>query len=474
MKQTRFLILFVLILLLPMGRAAAQDEAVTVLSDNLTLDFPSEVTFALSFESETTIETINLYYGTERRTCTGQARVRVDFDPANSGDVTWDWDLGDSGDLPPGAVIHWHWLLTDVDGNQFETEEQTYHYEDPNYDWQSISQDDVTILWAEGGTDFAWAMHRLMMAAIERLQENAGIGPDGPVRLTVYPSSDAMVEASVHMPEWAGGVAYTDYNLIVAGIQPTSYSWAEEVIAHEMGHLVSHTLVFNCVGTRMPTWLDEGISVYTEGPIKDSDIQLVTRKLESDDLPTLRSLARGFAADAEAAHLSYAQSGMVVNYMIQTFGQEKFAQLLTAIRDGNKIDAALALVYGLNTEGLDSEFRIAQGFDPLPGYDPNATPTPKAKDTAVPTLALVSPLEGGEAEEDQPAAEPTPTATQVEPTPTRREPAQPTPKPTEAHETPAPRLSNLILIGIILAAGLAALAVIIIVIVILSRKKKKQ
>ncbi len=474
MKRISLLILFLLILLLPIGSAAAQDEPITVISDDLTLDFPSEITFALSFESATTIETINLYYGTERRTCTGQARVRVDFDPAASGEVTWDWDLGDSGDLPPGAVIHWHWLLTDVDGNQFETEEKTFQYEDPNYDWQSIHQDDVTIVWAEGSTDFAWAMHAQMMKAIERLEENAGIGPDGPVRLTVYPSSDAMVEASVHMPEWAGGVAYTDYNLIVAGIQPTSFDWAAEVIAHEMGHLVSHTLIFNCVGTRMPTWLDEGISVYTEGPIKESDIQLVTRKLESDDLPTLRSLAQGFAADAESAHLSYAQSGMVVNYMIQTFGQEKFAELLTAIRDGNKIDAALALVYGLNTEGIDSEFRIALGFAPLPGYDPNATATPKIEDTAVPTMALVSPLESGEEEDEEPTAEPTPTATLTTPTPTRQEPVQPTPKTTETPEKSGPEIANLALIGIILAAGLGGLAVIIIVIVILSRKKKKQ
>ncbi len=450
----------------------AQNNSVEIIEDNLTLDFPNRITFHLSFASDTTIETINLYYGTQRRSCTGQARVRVDFDAAAEGDVTWEWDLGDSGDLPPGAVITWHWLLTDADGSEFSTEEQTFNYEDPNYDWQQIGDENITIVWAEGNQEFAWELYWMAADAIEHLKEDAGIGPDGPVRMTVYPSSNAMVEATIHLPEWAGGVAFTDYNLIVAGIPETSYDWAEDVIAHEMGHLVSHTLTFNCVGGRMPTWLDEGISRFAEGPAKPDEVALVTRKLEAGELPTLRSLAQGFAADPDAAHLSYAQSDAVVRYLITEYGQENLALLLQAIQEGKKIDIALEEVYGFNTEGLDSLFRMHLGFDPLPGYDPDATPTPKLENTPVPTLALPTMPMGEETEEtpEEIAFQPTATATTAE----NSQPSPTPPEPIIYEKTPetAAKTRNIaLIIGLICGGGLL-LGLVVAAIILIARKKK--
>ncbi len=473
-SKKRFIGLICLsLLLIPLQTVFAQPDQVEILKNNLSLDFPTKITFQLSFTSESIIETINLYYRTERRSCTGEARVRADFDPAAEGEVTWEWDLGDSGDLPPGAMIHWRWLLTDTNGNTFTTEEQTFSYEDPNYNWQTISSDMVTIVWAEGSMDFAWNMHTLVEKAIERLEEDAGIGPDGPVRMTVYPSSAAMVAATVHLPEWAGGVAYPDYNLIVAGIAPEDYGWAEDVIAHEVGHLVSHTLTFNCLGARMPTWLDEGISRFAEGPAKPHEVEMVNNNLEAGDLPTLRSLARGFAADPDAARLSYAQSAAVVLFMIEKYGQEQLSLLLQAIQDGKKIDPALEEVYGFNTEGLDSLFRIHLGFDPLPGYDPDATPTPRLENTPVPTLALATAFAQAETTEEE-SVEFTPTPT------TAASNTKPAPPTSEATITPTkpdgiPNLPgrNLLLILGLLCGGIIVLATGVILAVILTRRKKK-
>jgi hypothetical protein len=475
MKKRPFLLALLLLCLLPLAAVQAQEPDITILTDNLTLDFPSAVTFHLSFTSDSPIETINLYYGTQRRTCTGQARVRVDFNAASEGEVSWEWDLGDSGDLPPGAVITWRWLLVDAEGRTFETDEQSFHYEDPNYHWQSIGDETVTIVWAEGSTAFAWEMHRLVMDAIQHLEQDAGIAPDGPVRMTIYPSSDAMVEASVHLPEWAGGVAFTDYNLIVAGIPEDNYAWAEDVIAHEIGHLVSHTLVFNCLGARMPTWLDEGISRFAEGPAKPHEVALVISKLEAGELPTLRSLAQGFAADPDAARLSYAQSDAVVRFLIEEYGQENLSRLLQEIKAGNKIDAALETVYGFNTEGLDSLFRIHMGFDPLPGYDPDATPTPRLENTPVPTLALATPFPQETATEDA-AAQPTPTSTPTQEEQPKGTPTLFQPSPTTVENPfnlPRPR-AGLLLTGGLICGGILILAVIGALILILARRRKNQ
>jgi hypothetical protein len=472
-KHKRFIwILCLSLFLIPFQITSAQSMDVEIDENNLIQDFPTRITFQLAFTSDSVIETINLYYRTERRSCTGEARVRADFEPAAEGEVEWVWDLGNSGDLPPGAIIYWHWLLTDADGNTFTTEEQSFSYEDPNYVWETINAGMVTIVWAEGDEDFAWDMHALVEKAIEHLEEDAGISPDGPVRMTVYPSSEAMVAATVHLPEWAGGVAYPDYNLIVAGIAPEEYAWAEDVIAHEVGHLVSHTLTFNCVGARMPTWLDEGISRFAEGPAKPHEVEMVISKLEAGELPTLRSLSRGFAADPEAARLSYAQSAAVVRFMIEEYGQEQLSLLLQAIQDGQKIDPALEEVYGFNTEGLDSLFRMHMGFDPLPGYDPDATPTPRLENTPVPTLALATSFAEAETTEETPpeiTATPTPSATSTKPTPP---PTEAVTDPTESNGLPFLPGGNLILISGLLCGGLLLLGALVVLVIILIRRKK--
>jgi hypothetical protein len=75
-----------------------------------------------------------------------------------------------------------------------------------------------------------------------------------------------------------------------------------------------------------------------------------------------------------------------VDFLIQKWGPAKMRLLLTALRDGKPIDAALDEVYGFNVDGLDAAWRKSVGAQPLPPEQLQPTLTP----TFVPTFRPLS------------------------------------------------------------------------------------
>jgi hypothetical protein len=180
-------------------------------------------------------------------------------------------------------------------------------------------------------------------------------------------------------------LALPAYNVVVTAIEPGQTTWAASVVPHELAHLVVGALVFNCRGVNLPTWLNEGLAVNAEGPAPPEDTARVQRALLAGSLPTLRSLASGFQAETGRATLAYAHSAEVVRYLIREHGSERLGELLAQVQSGRTIDPALEAVYGFNTDGLDSAWRVSEGAAPLPTAPATLS---AAERTAVPTLAL--------------------------------------------------------------------------------------
>ena len=62
--------------------------------------------------------------------------------------------------------------------------------------------------------------------------------------------------------EWAGGVAFTEYNTILMGVPPNIVDTrGVDVVPHELAHLVIGQYGRSCVGGSRPTWLEEGLAV---------------------------------------------------------------------------------------------------------------------------------------------------------------------------------------------------------------------
>lgn len=363
-------------------------NAISVESNQALVTFPSEISFELEVESAATINDISLQYGTNGRSCqTGSARQSVEFEAAKKVAATWEWGLNQAGAIPPGAKIWWQWDVADDAGNTLTTERQEIVLEDGSQDWQAVSQGGVTVYWYGGNDDFGRQMLTIATVSLERLSQEIGITQPEDIQIWIYPTAEAVREAVVNVPEWTGGVAFPEYNITVIGVAPGETAWANEVIPHELSHLVVGIVTFNCRGIRLPTWLDEGLARYAEGEASSGEIAQLQIVLADGKLPSLRSLASGFSAYSDGAGLAYTQSGQAVQFLINQYGPEKMNALLLTMRDGMTIDNALQQVYGFDTNGLDALWREAQGYP--------ATPTSAADvaalqttPTLVPTLSL--------------------------------------------------------------------------------------
>jgi hypothetical protein len=366
--------------------ALAQSPLI-VQTDRADLDFPNSITFFIKATSVDSVDEVYLEYGTNARSCVqGVARQEAELLTGGTFQASWEWDFKNSGSLPPGAEVWWQWEVRTAAGQSMRTERQTLVIEDPSLTWQRIENDQVLVVWSDGNQAFGRRILDLATRSLDELAEEAGLRPDGKVRLTIYPSFESLRRAALFLPEWTGGVAFPEYGVTILGI-PVDYSndWMEDVVPHELAHLVTGERVFNCLGVGIPTWLSEGLSVYSETPFSAVDSEQVQTALERKTLPPLRNLAGGFPANAEATTQAYAQSGEVVRYLIKEYGAENMAKLLATIQSGKRINQALQEVYGFDTDGLDRAWRAALGFT-VDEIEQTAAPTPGR--TAVPTLAL--------------------------------------------------------------------------------------
>ncbi|MEZ4643864.1 MAG: peptidase MA family metallohydrolase [Chloroflexota bacterium] len=187
------------------------------------------------------------------------------------------------------------------------------------------------------------------------------------------------------------GVAFPDYGITVIGVAPGQEDWAARIIPHELSHLVVGMRTFNCRGVRLPTWLDEGLSRYSENNIDPNEIAQVEAALMDGRLPPLRSLASGFSAYGSSASLSYTQSYQAVQYLIETYGPEQMTELLVTMQAGSRIDVALLQVYGFDTAGVDASWRETTGYAATPTSEADSLAA-QATPTMVPTLALAAPV----------------------------------------------------------------------------------
>jgi len=384
-------IFFILILgLLFSGFGFVNPEEVSARpTDNITnnqpvFNFPDSLTLKATITSDVPITSVVLEYGVEKLTCgTVVAKAFPSFTPGTEVNLEWTWEMKQSGSLPPGAKLWWRWRYTNENGIENLSEKKTVIWIDSQHDWQKISSGFVNIHWYAGDQAFAQDLLNAAEAGLARLKNDAGLEPDAPIHLYIYGDTDDMKDAILYEPGWTGGLAYPDYNIVIIGIAERDIDWGRATIAHELTHVLVGHLTFSCLGD-VPTWLNEGLAVYSEGALDPSSEGQLNDAINNDELLSVRSLSSGFSEVPSRANLSYSQSYSIVKFMIENYGQEKMNSLLTSLRDGTTVDDALTKIYGFDVDGLDALWRDAIGARPHPvSAQPTAQPTP----TFVPTYA---------------------------------------------------------------------------------------
>ena len=383
--QILFTLLLSLNLLIVKPAFAAPQADVT--DDKVTINFPNTATFSATLKGNSNINSVVLEYGTDQLTC-GKVTAKAfpQFTPGNSVNVEWTWDMRQSGSLPPGATIWWRWRYTDESGAETVSDQKTVTWLDSEHSWKTISGDKLNLHYYSGSQGFAQDLLNAAKGGLEFNRTKSGLIAETPIDLYIYADTNDLKDAVLYEASWTGGQAYPDHDIVIIGISESDIEWGRDAIVHELTHVLVGHLTFSCLGG-VPTWLNEGLAVYSEGELDEFSQQQLDDAIRENTLLSVRSLSSGFSEIPDKANLSYSQSFSIVKFLIETYGQDKMTTLLTSLRDGMAIDDALESTYGFNVEGLEDEWRKAIQAQPR-SASPQSTvqPTP----TFVPTIVPVS------------------------------------------------------------------------------------
>ena len=391
-SRSRWLIMITLFLLLLLHFMPAQAQTVSeihVLQNQAVQKEKNKIAFSFQAESSAVIDRVTLIYGFSGHGCNADGtRWGIYISPGNQVQGGWEWDLERTGGLLTGLELWWQWEIQDQSGQKLLTDRQTLRVMDQSYKWKKLTEQSISLYWFEGNSAFGQKLMDIAVKSLDRLANEAGVESTGEISIVIFPSAEEMREQLVYTQEWAGGVAFGEYDLIMIGISPAdSRRWAEEVIPHEIAHLITENSFINCQAVRIPLWLNEGIAVYAEGPLSWKRRDQVDAALIDETLPALKTLRYTFPIDGDEADLAYSQSASVVTYLIDTYGVEKMHALVENIRSGKTIDQALRVIYGLNTDELDQIWRASLGYGEAPELN-FTTETPEPTRTPIPKMDL--------------------------------------------------------------------------------------
>lgn len=357
------------LLLAPHSSHAQTGPAVT--DGGVDSAFPDRLVFRASAESSADIEKVRLRYRIlpDGTAATGEA----EFQPGKSISATLTLQGPDQPSfyLPPGTTIVYHWEVTDANGDTARTDEATFFYNDDRFQWSSLEQGGVTIYYYAGSEDDARAMLDAAAENIARMSRMLGATIDFPVKVWTYDSVDDMRPA---LPRRS---ATYEESVITAGIRVTTDTVlvlgevSFDTLRHELTHVVTAAAGESAFGT-LPAWLDEGTAVYSQedpGGFQDA----IERAIDRGNVLSVRSITSS-PGDPNKVNLFYGESWHLVKYLIDTYGEARFADLFATIKGGKRIDSALQTVYGFDQDGLEDEWRAANGLPPR--ETPPPTPPP--------------------------------------------------------------------------------------------------
>ncbi|MCX6902076.1 MAG: peptidase MA family metallohydrolase, partial [Verrucomicrobia bacterium] len=186
----------------------------------------------------------------------------------------------------------------------------------------------------------------LLEEARTKLTAKYGFDYPRPVLVEIFADQKDFAVRTFGMPENHGFLGVC-FGPVVTANSPASrlglrFNW-EAVLWHEFTHAVTLQLTRN----KMPRWLSEGISVYEERQAHSTwgeHLQPRYREMIIEgEMKPIAKLSAAFLTPRSALHLQFAyyQSSLVVEFLVDRFGQAKLTALLHSLSEGMEINQAL-------------------------------------------------------------------------------------------------------------------------------------
>lgn len=199
---------------------------------------------------------------------------------------------------------------------------------------------------------------QLAREALDALSKQWEFTPKGPILIEVFPRHDDFAVRNVGLPGMIGALGACFGRVVTMDSPrarpPGEFNWGV-TLWHEMAHVITLQLS----NQRVPRWLTEGISVFEEKRARpewgrEMDIPFA-RALERGQVLKLADLNSGFMSP-ELISLSYFQSSLVVELIVEKYGQPKLRELVQSYATGIDTETAISRVLGVGIDDLQQSF----------------------------------------------------------------------------------------------------------------------
>jgi len=357
--------------------------------------------------------------------------------PFAAGETTLQHTLGGpDAHIMPNTPVSVRWRITSDGTTRIGPEARTV-VSDDRFGWQTLTGDVVRVHWYKGDRAFGQRALEIGEREVAETSKLLGVTETKPIDFFIYADQRPFYDAlGPGTRENVGGQANAEIRTLFADIAPGSINdpWVENVVPHELIHLVFDTAVDNPYHFP-PRWLNEGLAVYLSVGYGPSDRSEVENASSSGDLIPLDGLTAQFPTGAGFG-LAYAESVSAIDYLVRKHGQDALVSLVRSYADGKTDDEAFKSAIGMDTAAFDDAWLADLGAKQPVAYGPKpAVPGPVPADW----VASASPGT---------SAPPAPGGTSV-----------PAPTPSVAVEEPASDTTTpgLILAAVIVAGGVGLL-----------------
>ncbi|NSW54978.1 MAG: hypothetical protein HPY44_03105 [Armatimonadetes bacterium] len=190
--------------------------------------------------------------------------------------------------------------------------------------------------------------------ALPILADTLGLQFSRPVRIDIVRSHREMVElAGSRVPTWTRGLSLHHANHVI--LKPQTQKQMQRLVMHELTH-VALDLKMQASHGEAPRWVHEGLAQWMEGemPAVQKDI-LGTAAVEGR-LLALDELEDAFRGDRETVDLAYAQSHVLVAYLVEHGPPGAVGNFLEALEESGDERRALRRAAGIPLDALQERW----------------------------------------------------------------------------------------------------------------------
>jgi tetratricopeptide (TPR) repeat protein len=202
--------------------------------------------------------------------------------------------------------------------------------------------------------------HALPLAkeALAALEKRYNFTAQGPLLVEMFPKHDGFAVRTLGLPGMIGALGACFGRVVTLDSprarQPGDFNW-QETLWHEMAHVITLQMSKN----RIPRWLSEGTSVFEERRGRpewgrETDTTFV-QAFDEGKLLKLADLNEGFS-DPRMITIAYYQASLVVDHLINTYGEPKFHDFIRSYGRGLETEQAVKEVYATTLDAIQKSF----------------------------------------------------------------------------------------------------------------------